>query len=681
MSKKSIKIITAMAIILVVLVASCWYIFFKPISSDEINRQHFKSGDEAYWVDAYDWLNGDTSDGSKFTSWWNYDFYLPNVSNHMAVLDNSKDNDIQSIANFHTATSEKEAVAVWIVRLLDESCKDNNGAFSENVFLVLEKYVGQIDANEIKDWIEKPISSPSYNMPIGSEYNENLSKQYLVGEINAVYHDVTELLTNKLDDDSITWLYHDIQQATGHSFRYYGVDGNDKQIFELFSFSSDKSLLFVALNNPHSYNLEDDFTQIKFIDTSEKKLTNDDLMEQLFHDESEQSPIENTELHHKDAYFDTMFYRTYIGPASGTSGQKKEFSYQLPCIDMKHFCAEFISNYSQYAYYQGKSAVVIAKYYEGAYINGSVTFMGEPLSAQVAIQKNVTNYGTKIPIDHDKVTTTGGKFNLIAPAGNITLQIRRNIELGENAFVLKNVTFDSNANPELFPISDDEAMRKEGTNYERIINIAITPANIEGYVYQNQDDNETYNVLSDKSLPDVEITLYEIEEFDLQTGNVNRVATVHTLATTNNGRYNASGLMPGFYLIRATLDDFVIHENYLQIRSGNNSYNISKPKPATVEGEVFYDENSNGEYDAGEELSNVDVELLYNTLEEAKKQVSKTTTDSMGRYSFSSLIPGYYILNATKLNTTTGYLDYEAEEYVMLNENETTNFDISMKTS
>jgi asparagine N-glycosylation enzyme membrane subunit Stt3 len=647
------------------------------------------TGKEAYWVDAYSWLSKQDTSITDFTkrpafiSWWDYGFYEVALGAHPTVADNFQDG-IPPAANFHTATSEEEAVAVWVVRLLEGNLQDNGGLFSNSVIEALEKHLDKNETDNITKWMKG--QSPSYNTPIGEEYNKELSEKWRVGQQygNAYYHDVSKLLTDSLDDEGITWLYHDIQEATGYSIQYYGVEGYDKQIFNIFGFLADKSLLMVA---GQSGNPEDDFEKILFtgyhVNTDGSKGVDGewsyDELNNMSADERKYIAVTNTKPVYKDAYFDTMFYRTYIGPASGTSGQKQEFSYQLPCIDMKHFYAEYISNYSKYAYYQGQSAVVIAKYYEGAYVNGSVTFMSEPISAQIAVQKNIYHYGTTIPIDHDKTTTNSiGGFNLIAPAGNITLQIRRNIELGENAFVLKNVTFDSTADSELFPISDAEAMRKSGTNYERIVNISIDPANIEGYVYQNQDDNETYNVLSDKPLPNVNITLYEINEFDTQTGNAKSVATVHTLATTNDGRYNASGLMPGFYLIRATLDDFVIHENYLQVRSGNNSYNISKPKPAAVEGRTYYDSNENSNYDAGEEMGNVNVEILYNTIEGAKKLVDKATSDASGRYSFSLLVPGPYILNATKLNSATEYLDYTAEEEVTLNENTTTSHNISM---
>jgi len=650
---------------------------------------------ENYWVDAFSWLSTqdtnikDPAKRPAFISWWDYGFYEVATGEHPTVADNFQDG-IPPAANFHTTTSEKEAVAVWIVRLLEGNLNVNNRKLSEDVVHVLEKYLdknvsGNITkySENVTKWIENSAFSPSYNTPIGEKYNENLSKQWRVGQQyapNVYYHDITKLLNDSLDDEGITWLYHDIQNATGYSIRYYGVEGYDEQIFNIFGFLADKSLLMVA---SQSGNPEDDFEKIMFVGYRVDAEGNKIADVELSYDELNKMPqedqryiaITSTKPVYKDAYFDTMFYKTYIGtpPQTDTQGNYQIPSQQIPCYGMKHFSAEYISPYPYYN--AGKSAVIIAKYYEGAFISGSISCNNTPLPYVYVVVFD------KFGIPHDNMfTDANGHFNLLAPAGNITLQIRRNIELGNNAFILKDVTFDSTTDQELSPISDAEAMRKFGTNYERIINISIDPANIEGYVYENEDDNETYNVSSDKPLSNVNITLYEIEEFDPQTGQVvSPGTTMRALTTNESGYYNTSGLMPGYYLVRASLDDFVIHENYLPIYSGNNSYNISKPKPAAVEGKAFRDKNNNGEYDASEELSNVDVELLYNnTLTGDKKQVNKTTTDATGSYSFSSLIPGPYIINAAKLNVVTEHPDYISEENINLEENITTSHNISM---
>ena len=56
---------------------------------------------------------------------------------------------------------------------------------------------------------------------------------------NAYYHDIVDLLNETLDDEGITMLYHDIQESTGYSIRYYGVEGYDVDIFNIFGFLAD----------------------------------------------------------------------------------------------------------------------------------------------------------------------------------------------------------------------------------------------------------------------------------------------------------------------------------------------------------------------------------------------------------------------------------------------------------
>jgi dolichyl-diphosphooligosaccharide--protein glycosyltransferase len=642
---------------------------------------------ESYWVDAFNWLNKQDIDIENpverpaFISWWDYGFYESAIGDHPTVADNFQDG-IPPAANFHTATSEEEAVAVWIVRILEGDLKDNNGTISEDVIQIFEKYVGANDTVNITNWIETPTNSPSYNDPIGAEYDENLSKEYLVGEqhpMNAVYHDVPNLLTDKLDDEGITWLYHELQEATDYSIRYYGVEGYDSQIFNIFGFLGDKSLLMVSGAPYAAFNPEDDFQQIKYVRQSGAEINYSELKD-LSEDEWIRDPpvinqqgVYNTKTYYKDLYFETMFYRTYVGISEGQPGSKYEPNYHLPCFGMRHFYAEHISNIYQYpSPYTSKSAVVIAKYYEGAYINGSTTFGGDPIQVEVVVMKNITAYNMSIPLDHDKITTdSDGKFNLIAPAGEITLQVRRYPNI--NPVILKNVTFNSSTDPRLYPISDDDAMRRSN-NYERSVNISIEEANLEGYVYINKDNDTSYNNSIDDPLPSALVTVYELQD------DGSSVIERAKLISDENGYYNTSGLIPGLYVIRAEHDGYILHDSIpaIKLLPGDTFYNISKPEPASVEGKIYYDEDHDTEYDTGEELENVEVDIIYQKLSIDGASmideflVDTLQTDQNGFYSFSSLIPGIYTINATK------YPDYEAEEKIELEANITASFNVSM---
>ena len=656
---------------------------------------------EKYWTHAFSWLNDQDNDiidinRPAFISWWDYGFYEVALGGHPTVADNFQDG-IPPAANFHTATSEEEAVSVWIIRLLETNRNNNNGVFSEDITQILTKHIGVNDTNNISIWIDG-FSSPSYGDPIGAEYDEKTSKEYTVGQqysINAAYHDIVEFLTTNLTDDQITWLYHDLQNATNWSIRYYGVEGYDKQIFNIFAFLSDKSLLLVN-------GIGDDFVDLKYtgyeVDrTTGEKIGGDqtwDAKEVIGWSDQERrnKMITGTSQYYKDPYFETMFYKTYIGPAQGESGNKQEYDWQIPCIDMKHFYAEYISDFSnpELQYYNtGKAAVVIAKYYEGAFVNGSVYFNDNPIDAEVIVQKNLTyRPDFEIPIDHDKDTVNASKniFNLIAGAG-ANLQIRR--ILGDTIAIIKNFTFNGLENSENAPISDDDAMRRSD-NYERLLKINIEPANISGYIFDDMDYDGIFNSSIDQPVENINIIVTEIlsvtSQTDPATGQTQQTIadTGSTVTVTNkkDGYYNTSGLLPGLYRIQ-----FYDENNYLfdivdlELFEGNNSYNVKKPKTGNIEGKVFYDENLNDNYDSGEEIAQAEVKIYhYDPLNGQEILEGETTTSSNGNYSFADLFPGnidgrdlnVYILKANKLP------DYEYESVVYPEENQTIIEDISI---
>jgi len=647
---------------------------------------------EQYWIDAYSWLyEQDTNiekpgDRPSFMAWWDYGFYGVAVSGHPMVADNFQ-SGIPPASNFHTAVSEQDAVTVFIVRLLEGDIAENSGRMSDDVKDVLAAGLGENNSSKVVYWMENPEQSPSYNMPVGAEYDEELSKSVVVGEqyaANAYYHDISSLFTDVLDDERITMLYRNLQDVTGYSIRYYGVEGYDENIFNIFAFLSDKSLVLNALQTggqDRFYNPEDDFIKIKYTGNTinpdgtqgpEGEWTAEEL-NAMSREELRYISIRDVSSEFKPEYYNTMFYRTYVGEIP--SDLQNQIN-QLPCWGMKHFTAEYISPYPYYG--TDRSAVVIAQYWEGAKLNGNVEFMGTLIDAEVAVRKATSLYGDSLLIDHDAMITNNGTFDLIAAGGNISLEVRRYPELGINAFVMKTVTFNSTTDLNLAPITDEDAMRKTGSNYQRNFNISIDPASLSGYVFEDIDKTDSYNGSIDIGLSGVDLMVYEVDEADPQTGQPLNYASVNPLKTDEHGFYNISDLMPGIYLIQASMDDFVIYEDYAFLFSGENSYNISKPEPSDIEGAVYFDINENGEYDAGEEMSNVDVEIHYATFDGSTIFVDSLVTNDTGGYAFSSLIPGQYVLHASKTNTATGYLDYEIEEEISLLENETEVFNISL---
>ena len=615
-------------------------------------------GKEVYWSDAFNWLSGQDTDielvvdRPAFISWWDYGFYEAALGGHPTVADNFQDG-IPPAANFHTAISEKEAVSIWIIRLLEGDLLDNDGALSDEVKTVLEKHLGN-DSDKVINWMEDPVDkSPSYGNLVNESYmiyvDEEINTQLLtVGAqwpINAVYHDFADLMEN-YTDEQVTWLYHDIQEVTSHSIRYYGVEGYDRQIFNIFAFLADKSLLLVGA--PKDDFIELTFTGAKYYPRSEnvEENYNNEPLEtylDLSLADKRRTIVESTGQKYTDKYFDTMFYKTYIGPKGiSETGENDIYQYQIPCIDMKHFYAEFISDLTDVRYqYQnsGKAAVVIAKYYEGAIINGTVKFMDQPINASVIVQKNLTFYGdVEAPIDHDKFDYIAegenitDQFSVIAGTGS-RLQIRK--ILGETIFPMKNITFEGEGN--LAPISEDDAMRRSD-NHERFLNITIDPANVEGYVYNDTDGDGIFNSTVDKPIDDFTVTIFEI--LGIQDQQITDFGDPVQHSNNKNGYYNFTGLQPGMYqMIIDDKDGYNIAlYGSVPFYEGNNTYDAILLKPGTLTGSVYYDKNRNDIYDSGEkQLQGVNVEIKFNDV-----SIANTTTASDGSYKFEDLISGPY---------------------------------------
>ncbi len=651
------------------------YDFFGENHSSAFGSSSYK---EQYWVDAYAWLNEqdlkiiNSSERPGYISWWDYGFYEVAVGKHPTVADNFQDG-IPPAANFHVAKSEKEGIAVWIVRLLEGNKKDNNEvAFSDSVIIALQKSLGNNNTTKITSWMINPELSPSQKKAIGIEYDAELSKIMQVGEqwpANAYYHDIVQLLNNTLTDDQITWLYHDIQQATGYSIRYYGVEGYDEQIFNIFAFLSDKSNILTALSTTGTqfYNPEDDFLQIVYtgytVNTDGSKGSDGEWTAQELNDMTQTQrnyiAITGTSTVYKADYFNTMFYRTYVGyPAQqDSSGNYQNPSQQIPCYGMRHFVPEYISPYPYYG--QDRSAVVIAKYYEGAFFNGTISCNNTPLPyASVAI---LDKYG----FPHDYILTDeNGSFNLLSPGGNITLLFSY-----ANELLLKQITFNSTNNTLYAPVTDEEAMRLTDS-YSRYFNISIDPSTLEGFVYLDNNNNGSYDPIIDSPLPGITIELN-----DYYFGR-----PVQPVRTDQQGYYIFRNLYPSKYNISAIDEDefTLLDMASINIVPGNNSYNISKPKLAEVKGVTYTDDNDDTKYTSGEEAKDVQIQLTYTKLNGAKKTVAVTTTGTAGTYSFPSLIPGEYTLNATKRNTSTGYLVFLTEQTVTLTANKTSWVNISL---
>lgn len=207
-------------------------------------------------------------------------------------------------------------------------------------------------------------------------------------------------------------------------------------------------------------------------------------------------------------------------------------------------------------------------------------------------------------------------------------------------------------------------MRK--TNYTRFINLTVNLSTIEGYVYNDNNGNNSYDLGVDTPLSN--ITISPQDEFFIR-------GEIPSVQTDANGHYLIPNIYPSKYTIYALENGFEINNASVAVTPGHLWYNVSKPKLAGAQGKVFYDTNKDLSYDLGEEMNGVTVQIRYAN---DNKLVSTMITSGSGDYAFSSLIPGKYILNATVANTTTHYYDYIKQQPITLEANTTLTQNLSI---
>ena len=489
---------------------------------------------ELYWTEALAWLaNQDTAikDFSKrpgFISWWDYGFQEVAVGDHPTVADNYQ-RGIECAANFQTAASEKEAISVLIVLLL--RADSINGTFTDETDAVIHKYLPDNKPNKdiLNDILHRPLTiqnttktdavvvQPAKNLeniiidPItyAPSFNTFFGR-YHITAMTALYHDSVSILRN-LSEEQTVEMYQDLQKTTGFSIRYYGTEGYDMDIFNVFTFLAFKGTFGYATMNDNYY--EETYT-----DKNNQTYTYADiqnLTQEQYNELQPFTPHQNV----KDSFYQSMVVRSY-------RGNKNTF---IPDYGLKHFIAEYISQLP----YPGthNPAVIISKYYPGGFINGSVFLGGAKIPGLTVA------FLDKNDIPHDIEYSNAGDYSLVSLPGNFTLQYY----VGTN--IVKELKFNGTS-----AISETEANRT--IPYSRTINVTIGFSNVSGYVPYGAG-----------------MTIGFTNEY-YQTGETRS-------PIDKNGTYGIRNLIPSQYTVTIYSADKTIQSESFFAAPGNQTHNVS----------------------------------------------------------------------------------------------------------
>jgi dolichyl-phosphooligosaccharide-protein glycotransferase len=581
-----------------------------------------------YWRELFQWLaTQDTNQPPEarpaFLSWWDYGHWALSLGHHPAVADNFQ-NGFQFAGNFIVAQNETHAIQLFIARLQD---RVEAGEFPKETFLnaFTQAGLGASDA--------------------AAAYDALGTYQY----------------APQLPLDKAVAALRNVEAATQHSIRYFAVD------VRLFPYDNpatsgiDFSSIFYAPVTLSDHN-PDDYVEAVIKTTSRIQGKNEFTNAEFTAMQKDPSLLQALQASnavsvykYKAPFFDTMFYRTYIGtpiglntlPATDCDPTTETFPVEgdrLPGLPMPGFCMEHF----RLVYYD--SQVRMLKYTPGAVLKGQVTVDGKPLDgARVVAYDDAgddlyaqssalltdafkstfnTEHGRDIgPRDFDvphgvATTDAQGNYEVLVPfstKGQVTVRAFKDAaEVGSVAFPVTEAQAEAGL----------ELPASQGA-------IQGTSGLLQGKVFFDADRSRAFSE-GDVALQGAKVSL---------DGDVNRSAT-----TDADGNYAVSGVAPGQHTVRATLADHEMVQaaeaSVAMVQSGRNTtFNVAMSlTKAQVDGTVWQDANADSSRGADEGIRDVPVKALPDFRTAGNTALEETPfSKENGTLSFTAT-PGKYVV-------------------------------------
>ncbi|MDG6225170.1 MAG: carboxypeptidase regulatory-like domain-containing protein [Candidatus Thermoplasmatota archaeon] len=633
-----------------------------------------------YWADSYDWMAKQDIivDGQRtrpeerpaFMSWWDYGFDQIVMGEHPTAADNFQ-NGYQFTGSMIASPSEEESIALMVARVLEgDWVKNKRKGFSDDVWETLTEHLGD-DRNSTMGPYElvRIYRNPSsYINKI--ERDPSLYGRYEdITTQNALYA-AAKVILMKNGKEGVVDLYKDLIDDTGWSLRYFAVD------YRLFPFSSSNTGIFYAPIKLADRNI-DDYLEYRAYAQENTQGSNDNPIWVDYPDnpitmekaqaESERLGykfrITNYDMFYTDAFYNSMFYRAYIGYSpmdvgSGNDGKTiPGFGMggvgNLPPMqawNMTHWKLVYRTMYysekdeknatfpDDYRPMESNEAIEIyqkeggdlksglgqgvfyIKYYHGAILEGRVmTERGRP-SAGVRVTV-LDDFG----IPHGNVLTDDeGRYSLIAPPGEITMVVSDG-DLNNMYDMVYQFQLDQSTNqPSLglnvttLTISDDLAMRRVDDG-KMEMDFIIPGKTMFGTVYRDLDSDGSYK---------------EGEDSEVTRGNITfRAATsslvIGPVAIDENGGYSIEDVVPGTYSVEySDGPDVITILNNFKIDPKTESTRDLKIENIIVRGQVNLD---------GSPIVNISV-----VLKKGDEVLNATISDPSGNFSMGRILPGTY---------------------------------------
>ncbi|HID74129.1 MAG TPA: hypothetical protein EYP43_03665, partial [Thermoplasmata archaeon] len=599
-----------------------------------------------YWYSYFKWLSRqdteyDPEDRPAFLSWWDYGMWCVQIGKHPTVADNFMSGH-ELAGNFIAAPNETWAMGLLVTRILEFEIRDRpNGPAAD----LVREYLGEEDAATFID----AILHPKDYIDTVKEHPEIYGRKEGLRHGNAKYS-VCAYIVSKLPQEAIADMLLDAERLTGNWIRYFAVDSR------MFPFSYYNTGIFYAPITLSDHYVSD------FLKTMVK--VGDRLVTlEEFQDMRELDPElepDDLVLSYTPRFFNSMFYRAYIGyspqdigqdASLGIPGLSGQMASQPPMQGwmMKHFKLAYKTAY--WNPYEGDEirehkdawkaisfdeavdlssnesvngtvdiqtglvqGVMVLKYYPGAIVSGRViTPGGMPIpGVRVTV---FDHYG----IPHDTNTTADdGSYSLIAPSGvNVSVIASQGGQF--NPLYQTYSTIIARVN---ITITDDQAERREldrnddgVPDYLIDLDLVANSTWINGTAFWDSDH--------DGDLGDDEMPLVDAE-LELNGTNVIRVTT------DANGTFGTSDAIETTYSVYLLRDGERFPLDIEITSDGKEPVEKNIPvKGFRLTGEV---EDAQGNGVRGVEIRLEDTET---------GEVMVESTRKGGKYTFEDVLPGH----------------------------------------
>ncbi len=636
--------------------------FMRPADYDAINGSFWYLGafsyslplPSSYWPAAWAWFSQqdaelNVTDRPAFLSWWDYGFEAIQEGRHPAVSDNFQ-NGYQFAGSFITSGSEDDAVALFIVRILEYT-----GVTDEIAVLLNDNGV---NATKVRDIMSNPsayIDTVKSNPDVYGRYDSELSAQ------NAKYAAARVELQNAGTEGMVD-IYSQLRNISGKEIGYFAADGR------LFPFSATFNSIFYApatlsdrVIDPYT-NAASDYYEIKAVTSAGLLKSVQDLT-------SSDSVMYYT-IVYKDAFYDTMLYRAMMGYSPSDVGKSSQgipgISGSLsgmdpmPAWNLTHFKQVYrTAYYSPYngtdlafhgdswcaiSYEEGlqrqadikagkdkgtvdlsastlTSGTVFIQYYDGAIVQGrAVSNDGTPYSGIYVTAVD------ELGIPHQTVQTDeDGYYEVILPFGNVSVVYSAGTlnKQTQVATVMDTVNYN---------ITYNQAMRREAYTFDG--NITLPGSIVGGTVFWDNNGNGRFD-RGDEYMDGATVVLENPTNGFKQE-----------VVTNATGGYKIVGLAGDNNYVYAKLDGHTFGNTSVSMSPfGSINRNIAV-QPSSLSGGLDF---SSGEPAPGVELSLKD---------KASGQTKTAVTDANGEFTFDKLLPGDYSLGPSDGNLSIGTQEF-----------------------